>query len=288
MAINFLDIQYFIEVAENKNISRSAERIGVSQPSLSIAIKRLEDSLGLPLLSRHRNGVQLTKARQEFLVRGKKLLLDWQQLRVEVNKNFTEVQGTYSLGCHVSVGLYSLHRFLPTLYEKYPLLQIRLVHDISRSITEQVISHKIDFGIVVNPVRHPDLVIKELVNDDVGFWRAKKSKSFENKPLICDPQLTQTQKLLKKLAKNKVFFNREIHSSSLENIARLTAADAGIGILPSKVALAMFADELTLFDPKWPIFKDSICLCYRADSQKSKGAKLIIETILKAFLDSRF
>ncbi len=56
------DLKYFMEVAQTQNVSRAAERLGISQPSLSLAIRRMEQSVGAPLLIRSKRGVTMTQA----------------------------------------------------------------------------------------------------------------------------------------------------------------------------------------------------------------------------------
>ena len=281
---SFNDITYFMEVAETKNISRAAERLGITQPSLSSAVRRLEDSLGTQLFTRSRSGVQLTKAGTELVSKGRLLLLNWEQLKSEVNRRESAVTGQYVVGCHPSVALYTLPHFLPGLMKQYPELGIKLAHDLSRKITEGVISYSIDFGIVVNPVKHPDLVIKELCADEVSFWIAKKPTETQRlgtpeSVLICDPNLAQTQKLISDLQKKKIHFPRIIHSTSLEVITDLTMQGAGVGVLPSRVATRHKSFSLQLLGKNLPSFKDRICLVYRADSQKTKGREIITGAI---------
>lgn len=289
MAINpsFSDITYFLEVAETKNISRAAERLGITQPSLSTAIQRLESSIDTQLLIRSRSGVQLTKAGKEFLGRGRMLLLNWDQIKADIHKNNTSVSGEFVIGCHPSVALYTLPHFLPNILQQYPNLDIKLEHDLSRKITEAVISYSIDFGIVVNPVKHPDLVIRELCTDDVMFWTASKPSKTQdlesdNCVLICDTNLIQVQKLLNGATKKKQSFRRVIQSSNLEVITELTASGAGIGILPARVATRLPSQKLKPLKGSLPVFKDHICVVYRADSQKSKGAQEILASIKKS------
>ncbi len=284
MLPSFNDISYFIEVANTKNISRAAERLGITQPSLSSAIKRLEDSMGTQLLIRSRSGVQLTKAGGELQSKGRLLLLNWEQLKAEITRRDETVSGEYVIGCHPSVALYTLPHFLPGLMQKYPELEIKLVHDLSRKVTEGVISYQIDFGLVVNPVKHPDLVIRELCQDEVGFWVAKKSTEAqspdsEKSTLICDPNLQQTQKLLVDLAKKKIHFKRKIYSSNLEVITDLTMKGAGVGILPARVATRHKTFGLQTISSNYPSFRDRICLVYRADSQKTKARETILNSI---------
>lgn len=287
MLPNLTDVTYFIEVALTKNISRAAERLGIAQPSLSSAVKRLESTLGVILFIRGRSGVQLTKARKEFFAKSRLLLLNWEQLRADVNKKEKEVSGEYVLGCHPSVALYTLSRFIPQLVQHYPELEIKLVHDLSRKVTEGVISFEIDFGIVVNPVRHAELVIKELCTDDVAFWTASKPSSTQNLNsksgvLICDLNLAQVQKLIDELQRTGKGFKRVIHSSDLQVITDLTASGAGVGILPKRVATRMSSQMLKPLSGDLPVFKDKVCLIYRADAQKVHGSRIIIDAIRKS------
>lgn len=285
---SFNDINYFLEVAETKNISRAAERLGITQPSLSSAIKRLEDSLGSNLLIRSRSGVQLTKAGTELQQKGRMLLLNWEQLKSDINKREHAVTGEYIIGCHPSVALYSLSKSLPKLLNDYPELNIKLEHDLSRKITEGIISYQIDFGIVVNPVKHPDLIIKELCTDVVTFWSRKNptsvQKTGEQLVLICDLNLQQSQKVLADFEKQKVHFKRILHSTSLEVITDLVGHGAGIGIIPTRVATRDKALQLVPFHPKAPVFKDRICLAYRADQPRSKSREVITDAIRSAFV----
>lgn len=289
MNLNFSDIKYFQEVCKTKNITRAAERLGITQPSLSAALKRLESALNCQLLIRSRTGINLTKAGNEFLVKSRHFLTHWEQLKAGVNKNESEVSGDYIIGAHPSLALYSFPLFLPKLTKKFNSLNLKLVHDLSRKISEKIISYQIDIGLVVNPVKHPDLVIKELFTDKVMFYRKKsptpqQNLSKENGVLICDPDLAQSQSLLNNLKKKKLRFKRIITSSSLEVITELTASGAGVGIIPSRVATKLEKQVLTPYYDGFPVFNDRICLVYRPETQKSLGAKTIIETIKKELL----
>ncbi len=284
MPPNYFDIRYFLEVAQTGNISRAAERLGITQPSLSAALKRLEDSLGVRLFVRGRTGVRLTKSGMELQGRGRMFITTWEQLKSDVNKKESAVSGQYRIGCHPSVAMYSLGQFLPQLMVKHQDLDIEIVHDLSRKITERVISYEIDFGIVVNPVRHPDLVIKELCRDEVGFWVSKHSGNTQSLKegsaiLVCDSELIQVQKLRVDAFKKGLRFKRVVTSGNLEVIAELTASGLGVGVLPRRVALNSLKRPLKELPGKWPIFKDRICVVYRADLQRTLGSQVILNYI---------
>jgi LysR family transcriptional regulator, cell division regulator len=263
------DLAYFIEVAGTLNVSRAAERLGISQPSLSLAMRRLETAVGAQLLIRSKRGVGLTQAGRQLLNHARLLLQSWENIRAGALASVHGIEGTYTIGCHPSVGLYLLSHVLPELIEKHPKLDIRLRHDLSRKIAEEVVTMKVDVGIVVNPVRHPDLVIHRLCEDEVTLWAAKGSRRNRS-VLICDPDLAQSRSLLKRFEKAGLHFERTIHSGSLEVIADLVSGGCGVGILPARVA-ALARRKLERLSPA-PVFKDEHCLIYRVEN---KGVKSI-------------
>lgn len=271
MLPNANDLTFFIEVANTGNLSRAAERLGVSQPALSQAMKRLEESFENQLLLRSKSGVVLTKAGEKLNVEARALLEYWQNLKEESLKDEEQVRGIYRIGLHASVGLYTLPFFVPQILRQFPSLELRFQHDLSRKITESIISFKLDFGIVVNPTSHPDLIIKELFKDEVGFFCAKNIAEENKQILITEPDLIQTQELLGKVKSKGQTFKRTITSSNLEVIKSMVVSGAGVGILPTRVvgSAEKKVDKLEGF----PQFKDRICLVFRHDLQKSKAAR---------------
>ena len=272
------DLTYFVEVANVLNLSRAAELLGISQPSLTLAMQRLEQCVGTPILIRHKRGVSLTKAGKQLLAHTRHLLQQWENIKSQTLASVHDVQGSFTIGCHTSVALYSAPNFLAELLAKYPRLEIKFLHNTSRKITEQVINLNIDIGIIVNPVKHPDLVIKHLDNDEFSFWQhagGKLSLQSDNVTLLCDPELLQTQALLKMLKKAGVNYSRMIVSSSLEVIADLTKSGCGIGILPGNVAKLGHLVKIA----KSPVFQDEICLLYRGENRDVKAMQVITDTI---------
>lgn len=273
------DLSYFLELSSTLNFSRASERIGISQPSLSVAIKRLEQAIGTELFIRSKNGVTLTQAGKRLLSHTKQLMQLWDSVKTESLASHFEVQGSFIFGCHPSVALHMLPAFLPALLHQYPKLEIQLKHDLSRKILEGIINLSIDLGIVVNPIRHPDLVIHKLYHDKVTFWQAAKQSSHESKieqTIICDTHMAQTEWLLKKI--NKTITPRLITSSSLEVIASLTVNQAGIGILPTSVANFLYPKKLIPV-PHMPSYQDEICLVYRHENRHIKAIQVMIEAI---------
>jgi DNA-binding transcriptional LysR family regulator len=281
------DLTYFIELTSTLNFSRAAERIGISQPSLSTAIKRLEEAVGTSLFIRKKSGITLTQAGKRLLSHAKQLLQLWDTVKSASLASHYEVQGSVSLGCHPSVGIYTLPKFLPALLKKYPKLEVKLQHDISRKITEGVINLSIDVGIVVNPVKHPDLIIQKLYDDKTLFWQAKTLKNKQQQwkdgqiVILCDPVLAQPQWLLKQLHKKGIKHYRMISSSNLEVIAELTAQGAGIGILPTSIAYATGTLNLQPLTDM-PSYNDEISLIYRHENREIMAVQTMVQAIKHA------
>lgn len=280
------ELKYFIEVALSHNLSRASERLGISQPSLSQAMKRLEESIGITLFIRHKKGVTLTQAGKQLLVHAKQLIQYWDEVKASALASHHEIQGHFRFGCHPSVGLTHLAGFLPDLLLNNPGLELDLVHDLSRKITEQVINLSIDIGLVVNPIQHPDLIIHKLKHDDVTFWT---TRSIQNECqdiaggraiVICDTNLSQTQWLLKNTPQIK--YARILKSSSLELIGKLTASGCGIGLLPTSIVFPLYRDTLEAIEGM-PVFYDEICLVYRHENRDIKAIQSIIHAVKQYF-----
>lgn len=278
MIPQFSDIKVFVTVSQTKNLSRASERLGIGQPAVTLSIQRLEEAIGEKLFVRLKTGVELTKIGAQFLPKAHEFLNVWSSLLTFAQSSTTSIQGKFKIGCHPSVAMYSLDKFLPQLMQEGSQLEIQIVHALSREILEQVVNFEIDFGLVINPKRHPDLVLKKLCVDTVNFWKSEKTQS--NQTLIYDPNLLQSQSLLKKLRlQQKSFFSKFLEVTNLEVLATLVKSGVGIGILPERVAQLY---GLKLYQTGMPTFNDELFLIYRSDLQKTVASKFIIDAITQS------
>ena len=268
MSLIIDDIKYFVVISETLNITRASEIIGISQPALSYAIKRLENELGGQLLIRLKNGIQLTKLGETFKHRTNRLIYEWTQAQNLANSE--SGLGSYTFAIHPSVALSTIEYFIPQLQSTFPKLNFNFIHGLSREMTEKVISWEADFGIVVNPVEHLDLVIKKLYSDEVSIFSVNNTKD----KLILDPRLAQSQHILKRINK-EADFHGIINSANLEVVAKLTSLGLGYGILPSRIASQYNLQRLK----NTPIFEDEICLVYRPEKHRNVTSQEIIKII---------
>ena len=278
MTVSWDDVRYFVEVAQVGTITRAAERLGIAQPSLSAAMKRLEQRFGCELLIRSKAGVELTREGKLLAARGRAFLGDWETLEASVTRQREEPTGRVTIGAHVSVASHWLPKTLPPMLKKWPRLEISVVHELSRRVNDLVVSHQLDFGLVVNPLRHPDLVITELAADSFSVWGRGRGYS---ETVLCDPDLLQAQEILRQLARQGVHFRRSVHSASFEVLARLASEGAGTAILPASVG-EQRRFGLRPPEPSVPKFRDSICLVYRADAQRAPAARALVQALKAA------
>jgi DNA-binding transcriptional LysR family regulator len=149
---------------------------------------------------------------------------------------------------------------------------------------EEIIDFTIDVGIIVNPIKHPDLVIVPLAKDEVTGWQIeaeKKSKKTDEKTIICDPDLHQTQWILKHMQKKGISYQRMITTNNLEVIGRLAASGIGIGILPENVVKTLYKNQTLKLSrvKEMPVYQDEICLVYRHENRGIKATQVMIEAI---------
>lgn len=273
----------FCEICDQKSLTSAAQRLGVTQPSLSQGLKKLEDYMGVQLLIRDKKGITLTKSGQELYDHAQDLIFQWSHLKEKITGLHNRVMGPLKLGMHPAVGAYTLPNFLTELMQTYPDLELSISHELSRYITDQVINHKLDIGLVINPTRHPDLIIRPLFKDKVHFWRSKKTTSLnqegsEHYTIIADQNLLQTQTLLKGLS-SKQTFAKKLHLSNLENIARVCAQGAGVGIVPERVIKGLGLEKKLEIVHESKSFEDQLCLIFHVSQKNVESVKSVLNFI---------
>lgn len=278
--ISAKELYYFTEVANCENMSRAAERIGIAQPSLSSSIKKLEQYIGVDLLVRHKTGITLTQAGKQLLTHAKQMQQYWDDVKTKALMSHHEICGSFIFGCHPSVGLSHIPNTLSKIIAENNNLELEIKYDLSRNITEAIINSKIDIGVVVNPVKHNDLVLIKLKNDRVAIWHnfsedeIKKSKHA----LIADKDLIQANYIYNKFDNGSEYFDRIIRSSNLEVNTKLAVNKVGFAILPETVVKSTAGNTLKILANS-PIYKDEIYIALRPENKKIKAIQSIIQYI---------
>lgn len=264
------EIEYFQVLKETCHITKSAQRLGLTQPTLSAALKRLEEKLDVSLFVRTKKGLEITPQGELFAVKSRDLLVSWSGIRTEIHSSTKLLKDYYDFGIHPSVAIICLPLSLPYLLKNYPSLNLKFHHGGSRLINEQIISKLIDFGVVVNPVKHPDLVLRKICDDEVKIFKIPESKSDT---IIYDPNMFQSLYIINKLKKRKKSYKNFLELESLELIRELGLAGVGDVILPSRVANKPGMPNAFKEVTKSPIFKDEFYFVWNSTKQWNKTEK---------------
>lgn len=126
--MNLLSLKYFIAVAESGSFTKAAERLFVSQPTLSRQIASLEDELGVQLFQRNKNAVVLTEAGRILLDEGHEILKRCDSLTERIRQTKLDVRGTLRIGYHGSFDNSLLGDALKALSSRHPYLDFSLVN----------------------------------------------------------------------------------------------------------------------------------------------------------------
>ncbi|NRA65473.1 MAG: LysR family transcriptional regulator [Pseudobacteriovorax sp.] len=271
MDIRTRDLKNFLAASRAKTISQAAKTLGISQPALSESIKRLEGEIGTTLFYRSRVGIELTPSGRDFVAKSKLVFSAMADLRLE-HHAATSGKRHIKLGIHSSVAQFLLPPVLSQLEDEGLKLNLELHHDSSRSIQHDLQNGLLDLGIVINPSRVQDIVIKPIAQDTVKVW-----VSPEKSPIDCvigNHELVQTQAILRKWS-NK---NAEVfHTTSLELVCRMVVAGLGYGIIPERV-VRQNTPQLKMLDDS-PSFQDKICMVYRPEFGKHPVERQLIRAM---------
>ncbi|GAA6209828.1 LysR family transcriptional regulator [Cognatishimia sp. WU-CL00825] len=136
----------FVAVAQEGNISRAAKKLHLTQPAVSLQLKRLRQEIGVDLFRRTSKGMELTRDGETLVAKAEKIqaaIAEFGQTARRINGN---VRGTLSLGTIVDPDFIRLGAFLAALVDCHPDLQTKLVHGISGDVINRLIDGEVDVG----------------------------------------------------------------------------------------------------------------------------------------------
>lgn len=158
-------LRYFAKVAELGHFTRAAEACGVSQPSLSQAVARLEADLGTPLFERLGRSVRLTEAGEKFRDRASHILRLLDDARASVTD--APDSGRVVVAAIPTVAPYLLPRALTALAADCPRVQVEVVEETTERAVARTAGGEADVLIAALPLRHPDLHVEPLLTEEL-------------------------------------------------------------------------------------------------------------------------
>jgi DNA-binding transcriptional LysR family regulator len=155
--VTLTELRYIVAVARERHFGRAAETCFVSQPTLSVAVKKLEDELGLALFERNPAGMALTAAGRRLLSQAQSVLSAAQALRHEAGALRGGIAGTVRLGTLADPEFIRIGDLLSVATQKHPLIRIELQHEVSGAAFEAVAAGDLDASFYYGETTHPAL-----------------------------------------------------------------------------------------------------------------------------------
>ncbi len=240
--MNFDWLTTFLEVARQKSFSRAAEKLHVTQPSISAQIRALESHLGHRLLDRGGGKVTLTGAGKAFQPFAEQSLIQLKQVRLTLADMERTPRGSLTISANDSTALYVLPVLIGKFKKQYPKVALNIVRAERSKTLELVLNREVEFGIVSLPVRDPRLHV-ELIHEDrlVLVVPAGHPLTLVEAPTLSDaakheflvPKEGRRRELIDHLfIQNKTARRIAMELDSSELLKRLIVAGLGISFMP--------------------------------------------------------
>ncbi|MCB1908509.1 MAG: hydrogen peroxide-inducible genes activator [Rhodocyclaceae bacterium] len=243
------DLRYLVSLARERHFGRAAEKCHVSQPTLSVAIKKLEDQLGVQLFERSAAEVKITAIGQRIVEQAQKVLLEAAQIGEIAASGKDPLVGPLRLGVIYTIGPYLLPRLIPRVHELAPRMPLFIQENYTARLTESLKRGELDVIVISLPFEEQGIVT-QVIYDEPFRVLLPSGHPWEAETDICPDMLAEDQLLL--LGAGNCFrdqvlevcphcrsasgLQRTLEGSSLETIRHMVATGVGVTILPSSAA----------------------------------------------------
>lgn len=153
----------FCRVAEARNFSRAAMRLGVAQPIVTRKVRRLEEELGVQLFVRSNRGCELTPEGELLASKATGILLQLAQLKEEVAISSDQVTGTIAVGVPVAAGMLLAPHLMPLIASRWPQLRVELIESVTRNLLNSVQIRELSLALLYDPLGDTSLIVKPLL-----------------------------------------------------------------------------------------------------------------------------
>ncbi|MHB1676279.1 MAG: hydrogen peroxide-inducible genes activator [Sulfuriferula sp.] len=243
------ELRYIVAVAREHHFSRAAEACFVSQPTLSVAIKKLEEELGVILFERANNEVSVTAIGARIIEQAAHILEQTLTLKQIAQQGNNPLSGTLRLGAIYTIAPYVLPYLIPALHRIAPLMPLLLEENFTHKLVEKLKQGELDAIVislpfdeqgletlalyhepfqVVLPADHPwcgrkDIQVADLAKENMLLLGS--GHCFRDQVLQACPPLSRSAATLGSM-------QQTLQSGSLETIRYMVASGAGITVMP--------------------------------------------------------
>jgi LysR family transcriptional regulator, hydrogen peroxide-inducible genes activator len=273
-------LQYFIAVSETGHFRLAAEKVGVSQPTLSAQLSALEQRLGVALIERNRSPVVPTSAGTRIMPLAKQVSALVQEIHDAARSQRSGSAGVIRLGLPASIGPFLLPRILPTLHAELPQLRLAVRENFPSALPEALQSGLHDLLIVPLPVKAQDIATVRLFREPIYLAVSEdhalaRTQEVEIADLKGQPVFTlekghalhdQVHAICRECGAELM---EDFEGTSLSTLHQMVIMGAGFTFLPglyAKIAVAGTPDIKLLTLKSKPLYR-TIGMAWRGSSQ---------------------
>jgi len=286
------ELRFIVAVGREKNFRKAADKCFVSQPALSLAVKKLEDELGIILFERSRTDVSITQAGQAIINQAIIVLDEAGKIKEMAQQGDGQLEKPFKLGLIYSIAPYLLPLIIPLLRNSAPDMPLEIEENITKNLEEKLKKGFIDAAIVALPFDIPGIEIENLYEEPFVTVVPVKHPWAQKKTIKAD--LLASEKVL--LLDNTHCYSNQVQEAcpgllktgeiqggnSLETIRSMVASNLGISILPKSATTLRHVNPLVKviqFDKPIPFRK--VVLAYRKSSVKKQALEEVVKSIKK-------
>lgn len=290
------ELRYIVAVAAERHFGRAAERSHVSQPSLSAAVKNLEDELGVRIFERGRGEVLVTPAGERIVAQARRVLDEAQRVKIVAKQGANPLRGALRLGVIPTVAPYLLPQLVAAMKAAAPDMPLDIEENLTANLGEMLRVGLIDVAVLALPYDAPGVAVTPLYEEAFRVivpakhaWARRKSVaarelSGENLLLLnighCfrDQVVDACQEFTRPAMPGK-------QGNSLETIRSMVASGMGVSVLPATALTSMYANPLVkAVDFAQPRPTRRIVAAYRETFPRLAVVKLLAEAVGKLHL----
>jgi LysR family transcriptional regulator, hydrogen peroxide-inducible genes activator len=241
-------IRYFVTVVREGTFTRAAERLFITQPSLSEQIRKLETELGCPLFQRLGRRLALTGAGEAFLPHAERVVAEVEQARLRIQEVRGLRMGRLSIGVFPSAAARLLPEYLAGFRQRYPGVEVVLREESASGDIEQLVHEgQLDLAIVRLPKRRTDLEERFLLRDPMvvvvppghplGERRSVGLLELAGEPFVVMRTGNGLRELVERFSRQAGFTPRVVFETwQLGSLFGLVQAGVGVTVVPRLAA----------------------------------------------------
>ncbi|MBM6550587.1 hydrogen peroxide-inducible genes activator [Marinomonas ostreistagni] len=273
------ELKYIVMLAEEQHFGRAADRCHVSQPTLSVAVKKLEDELGAAIFERSKSSVYITPLGEQIIKQSRRVLEQANMIKELASSGKNQLRGPLKVGAIYTIAPYLFPSMIPELKRLAEGMPLLIEEDLTENLRPKLRNGELDAIIVALPFREPDVVTQPIYEEEFVVLMPKDHPWTELSHISTD-QLTTDNLLL--LGKGHCFSDQVmeacpmvgenelneghtiVNGSSLETIRYMVSSGLGVTVLP-KSAVAHLDENILAVRPfTEPAPKRTVALAWRA------------------------